>query len=74
MLKAFGDDPDPVALKIEVFSLGKHYGKHDDKDDMSIPLDLLEPVSERFSVELSQLVRTYTAGMMEGLKEKQTKD
>lgn len=64
------EDLDPVTVKIEIYSLGTHAGLHQEKDDVTIPFDLLEDVSERFDIKLEDLSRAYTKGVIDGMKER----
>ena len=70
MLSSFEEDLDPIAVRIEVFSLGKHYGKHDDKNDMSVPYDVLELLADKLGIDIRDLVKVYMAGLLSGIEER----
>ena len=63
-------DADPVEIKIEVFGLGRYTGKYGDKDNICLPLDILELMAKRYSIKTDELLRVFIKGMMEGMKEK----
>lgn len=74
-LKAiWNEDLDPVTIKIEIYSLGVHAGLHQDKEDISIPYDILEQISKRFSIRMEQLINAYTKGIIEGIKQKNSNE
>lgn len=64
---------DPVSIKIEIYSLGFHAGLKQDKEDVSIPFDILEEISNKFNIKLDELIDAYTKGMINGFKEKTSK-
>ena len=68
----WNDELDPVSIKIEIYSLGIHAGKNQDKEDMSIPLDILEEISEKFDIKLEELTNAYTKGVIEAMRERQS--
>ena len=68
----WNDDLDPVSIRIEIYSLGYHAGLYEEEDDLSIPFDILEEVSDRFDIKLEVLSRAYTKGAIDGLKDKKS--
>ena len=71
-LKTIWDEElDPITVKIEVYSLGTHAGIHEEKDNISVPFDILEEISERFDIRLEELARAFSKGVIDGLKEKE---
>ena len=58
-----------MSIKIEVYSLGYHAGLHQEKDDVSIPFDILEEISKTFHIKMADLSKAYTKGVIEGLKD-----
>ena len=65
------EDLDPVTIKIEVYSLGMHTGLHQDKQDITVPFDLLEDIANRFNIKIDELCRAYTKGVIDGFKERE---
>ena len=50
--------------------LGWHYGLYDDRNDMTIPVDILRELSQRYDVEVKVLYQAYVDGMSQGLAER----
>ena len=71
-LKLIWDEElDPVTVRIEIYSLGIHAGMKQDKQDISIPYDILEQISEKFAIRIEDLINAYSKGVIEGIKEAQ---
>ena len=68
------EDHDPVSVKIEIYSLGTHAGLYEEKDNITVPFDILEEVSERFNIRLEELGRAYNKGVIDGMKEKEERE
>ena len=66
------DGPDPVTVRIEIYSLGVYAGLREEKNALTVPFDILEEVSERFGIRLEDLSRAYIKGAIEGLRGKET--
>ena len=62
-------DLDVTSIKIEIYSLGFHAGLHQDEQDISIPLDILEDVSQTFNIRIEELVRAFSKGVIDGNRE-----
>ena len=71
--KIWDEELDPITVKIEIYSLGTHAGIHEEKDNISVPFDILEEVSEKFDIKLEELARAFSKGVIDGLKEKEEK-
>ncbi|MBR5755966.1 MAG: hypothetical protein IKX96_00250 [Firmicutes bacterium] len=65
------EDADPVEINIEVYGLGRFYGLHGDKNDLSVPLDILESVSKRYRLDADKLYNVYVKGLLHGIKERE---
>ena len=72
--EVWGEEWDPVSIKIELYSLGIHAGMHQEKEDISIPFDILEEISNKFNVKTEELLKAYTKGVVEGRKEKKNEE
>lgn len=74
VLKRIWDDDglDPVTVRIEIYSLGVHAGLYEEKDSISIPFDILEEVSDKFGIKLTELSKAYMKGALDGLEGKET--
>lgn len=67
------EDIDPVSVRIEIYSLGFHAGLYEEKEDVSVPFDILEDVSRRFDIKLEDLARAYTKGAIDGMNSEERK-
>lgn len=70
MRAIWDEELDSVSVKIEIYSLGFHSGLKQDKDDISIPFNILEEISKKFDIKLEELINAYTVGIINGVKEK----
>ena len=70
MKQIWDEDLDPVTIKIEVYSLGVHSGMYQDKEDLSVPFDILEEISKKFDIRLEELANAYIKGSIDGMKQK----
>ncbi len=68
LLSGWKDDLEPVEIKIELYGLGRYYGRIGDSADVSIPYDIIEAVSERYSIDIRALLKVYTKGLADGLE------
>lgn len=73
LLKAWNDDTDPLEIKIDVYGLGNHYGYHNEDNGIDIPYDLLKLLSEKYSIDLNELLNVFNKGLAAGLKDSQNK-
>lgn len=73
MLSSWSKEAEPVEINIEVYGLGRFYGSHGDKDNLTVPLDILETLSKYYKMDLSALYNVYTKGLLEGVKEREDK-
>ena len=67
----WGEELDPVTIRIEIYSLGFHAGLHENKENISVPMDILQDVADRFDLKVEDLAKAYLKGTIEGLKEKE---
>ena len=70
MMSSWADNADPKQIEEEAHDLGRHYGLYDDRNDMTIPVDILEELSQRYGVDVKTLHRAYVKGMGQGLTER----
>ena len=63
-------DMEPVEVNIEIYGLGRYNGFHDEKSEMSIPYDILEALAERYAMDPTALMKVYTKGLQDAVKEK----
>lgn len=70
MFEAWGEDTEPVEVKVEMYGLGRYYGLSGDKNNLSVPFDILEDVAERFNMKTEELYEAYVKGLLNGIKER----
>ena len=71
MTASWDKEAEPVEINIEVYGLGRYYGLHGDKNNLSVPLDILESLSEFYNMDLDALYNVYTKGLLEGIRERE---
>ena len=64
-------DADPVEIRIEVFGLGRYTGKYGDKNNISLPLDIIGMLADRYNMKTDELIRAFVRGITDGLQEKE---
>ncbi len=64
------DDIDPVEVRIELFGLGRFAGENGEESNISIPLDIIHMLAERYRLKADDLIRCYTRGALDGLAER----
>ncbi|MCR5775458.1 MAG: hypothetical protein K6G42_10280 [Lachnospiraceae bacterium] len=67
MLSTWDPALEPVEINIEIYGLGRYYGRICDKADSSIPYDVIETVAEYYSLDPETLLKVYIKGLMDGL-------
>ena len=70
LLSLWTGDMEPVEVNIEIYGLGRYNGFHDEKSEMSIPYDILEALAERYAMDPTALMKVYTKGLQDAVKEK----
>lgn len=61
----WSDDLTPTDLRIEAFGLGRYMAAHQDRNEILIPLDIFDMISEKHGVPVQDLVRAYTKGLLD---------
>ena len=69
MTKAQDDDLDEVAIKIDVYGLGRYNGLHGESGNIIMNLDILMDLSDRYGIRLEDLTRAYSKGVIDGIRE-----
>ena len=69
LMKNWDDSLDEVAIKIEVYGLGRYMGLHGDASNINMNLDLLEDIADKYGIRLEGLTRAYSKGVIDGLEE-----
>ena len=68
LFHSWRSDLEPVEINIEVYGLGRYNGLTGEKADLNIPYDILEAIADRYSMNIESLIKTYTAGLISGVK------
>ena len=69
LVSLWKDDASEVEINIEVYGLGRYNGKHTGHNNIAMPIDILEMLAEKYSLDLSRLCSIYNKGLIDGLKE-----
>lgn len=69
MIASWRENADPVEVNIEIYGLGRYYGLHGEKNNLTIPYDILENVAEHYHMNIEDLYKVYTKGLINGIKE-----
>ena len=59
-----------VDIKIEAYGLGRFNGLRGNISDMTIPVDILRDLAEKYRISTGDLMRSYIKGLENGLAEK----
>ena len=64
------DSLSPVDIRIEMYGLGHFNGKNCDINNVTIPFDIIHDLSNKYSIEMSDLLKAYNKGLIDALEEK----
>ena len=67
LMKLLSDNLKPVQVNLEVYGLGRYYGLIGDKAELCVPYDILETIARRYNLDVAQLVKIYTKGLVDGI-------
>ena len=71
MLKAWDENADPLEIKIDIYGLGRYDGSiRADDHDLIIPYGLLKYLADKYGIDTDQMIRTYTKGLIDGIKDR----
>lgn len=73
LMEKWDDDLDEVAIKIEVYGLGRYMGLSGQSSNVTMNLDILMDIAEKYGIKLEGLTRAYGKGVIDGVKEVQEK-
>ena len=73
LMKNWDDDLDEVAIRIDIYGLGRYMGLHGDSNDIGMNLDILMDIAEKYGIRLEGLTRAYSKGVIDGIREAQEK-
>lgn len=63
----WGNDVSLIEIKIEFFGLGRYFGKKEYKSHVTLPLDIMTIVSDKYNIEINELIRPFIRGMLDSL-------
>ena len=64
------DSLSPVEIRIEMYGLGHFNGRNSDINNVIIPIDIIRDLSSKYSIEMTDLLKAYNKGLIDGLEEK----
>ena len=64
----------PIEIKIEFFGLGRFFGKKEYKSYVTLPLDIISIVSDKYHIKIEELIGAFVKGMLDSIKENQEKN
>lgn len=73
LTKAWNNDVDEVAIKIDIYGLGRYIGLHGEKNSINMNFDVLYELSKAYDVKLEELATVYAKGVIDGEREKAEK-
>lgn len=73
LLSSWSKDIYPIDVNIEVYGLGRFYGLNGDRNNLSVPMDILELIADRYDIGTKELYAVYTKGLYNGLYERENK-
>ncbi len=59
----------PVEIKIEFFGLGRFFGRKEHKSYATLPLDIMQLVSDKYNIKIEELINAFVKGMLDKIKE-----
>ncbi len=73
LTRAWNNDVDEVAIKIDIYGLGRYIGLHGEKNSINMNFDVLYELSKAYDVKLEELATVYAKGVIDGEREKAEK-
>lgn len=68
------ENASPIEIKIEFFGLGRFFGKKEYKSYVTLPLDIISIVSDKYHIKIEELIGAFVKGMLDSIKENQEKN
>lgn len=65
------EDVSPVEIKIELFGLGRLFGKKEYKSYATLPLDIMYLISNKYNIKIEELINSFVKGMLDSIKERE---
>lgn len=68
--RLWDENVSPVEIKVEIFGLGRYFGKKEYKSHVTIPLDILTIISNKYKIKIEELILAFNRGMLDSMNEK----
>ena len=68
--RMWGSDLEDVDLLVEAFGLGRYIGAHCSVEELTVPLDIFEMMSDKYGIPLDKLTKAYVKGAVDAVKER----
>ena len=75
MAKTFrywSEDVEPYEVRIEAYGLGRVAGLYGERNNIQVPLDILEHLAERYQLKTEDLMKPFFKGIQVGVKERES--
>ena len=69
-IDSWSDDTSEIEVNIEVYGLGRYHGKHFEPNNIGIPIDIFNALSEKYGLDPNKLSVIYNKGLFMGMREK----
>ena len=63
------EDVSPIEIKIEVFGLGRYMGKGENKSYVTLPLDIIMIIANKYHIKKEELIAVFTKGVLDEILE-----
>ena len=70
MFSHWEKDIDSIEAKIEAYGLGNMMSNAEDKNNIVVPMDILEYIAQKTNVKTEDLIKSYIKGVITGQKNK----
>ena len=64
------EDMDPVEVRVEAFSIGRMAAQSGEPNDLHVPYDILEHLSQRYGMTTGELIKPFVKGMLTELEDR----
>ena len=71
LLLQWADNVDPVEVKVGVFGIGRTTGLHSEPYNITLPLDMLRAISEKYDMPIKDLDKAYITGVEGGVNDRE---
>lgn len=71
--RSWSEDLSPMHIRVEAFGLGRYIGAHCTIEELTVPLDILAMMSEKYDIPLEDLTKAYVKGAIDAINERRAK-